>query len=391
MKQRMRIGVVTTSATSLNVLMRGQLEYLRSRGADIDLYSGGPDHELQRLKDRNVGRVRRVPFSREPDPFWDLVSLVWLILLFSIRRYDTVVYSTPKAMFLASLAAFLTVQPRRIALVRGRGYENFQGRKRRIYLAMDRFTFRVSNKVLFVSRSLMLAYQADGVSLEGKGGLLGHGSSNGVDLERFRPLADADREQLRSTLGLSPDDFAIAVVGRLRDYKGAGEVLELARRLSDLRNLRMLLVGSIEDKALRDQLRTVEGEQVRWFEARANVEQFFQAADLHLFLSHREGFGNVAIEAAAAGVPTFGFDIVGLRDSVIDGVTGRLFQFGDLDSIEAAIRSAVAEPAGLKRDYPDPRQAVAERFSQPQVWKGYADVLLQQAPGPEQAAAAQAV
>lgn len=379
MKQRMRVAVVTTSATSLNVLMRGQLEFLRSQGAQIDLYSGGPDDELERLRSRKVGGVREVPFRREPHPFWDFVSLAWLTLLFSIRRYDTVVYSTPKAMFLASLAAFLTAQPHRIALVRGRGYENFEGRKRQIYLAMDKLTFRVSHQVLFVSRSLMVAYQADGVKLEGKGGLLGYGSSNGVDLDRFRPLAEADREKLRSELGLSPGDFAIAVVGRLRDYKGADEVLELARRLSDLRNLRILLVGRIEDEALRSQLQDLGREEVRWFEPRADVEAFFQAADLHLFLSHREGFGNVAIEAAAAGVPTFGFDIVGLRDSVIHGVTGELFPFGDLDSIEAAIRSAVADPASLKRKFPNARQAVAERFSQPQVWRGYADVLLNHA------------
>lgn len=388
MKQGKRIAIVTTSATSLNVLMRGQLEYLRSLGAVIDLYSGGPDEELERLRSRKVGRVREVPFRREPHPLWDFISLAWVTVLFGIRRYDTVVYSTPKAMFLASLAAFLTAQPHRIALVRGRGYENFEGRKRQIYLAMDRLTFRISHQVLFVSRSLMVAYQADGVKLEGKGGLLGHGSSNGVDLDRFRPLAEADREKLRFELGLSPGDFAIAVVGRLRDYKGANEVLELARRVGDLGNLRFLLVGRIEDETLRSQLANVDREKVSWFEPRADVEAFFQAADLHLFLSHREGFGNVAIEAAAAGVPTFGFDIVGLRDSVIHGVTGELFRFGDLDSIEAAIRAAVADPQGFKRKYPTARQAVAERFSQPQVWRGYADVLLNHAVEPERATAA---
>lgn len=381
MRRSKRIAIVVTSAVSLNVLMRGQLEFLRSQGAEIDLYSGGPDDELLTLRRRSVGRVRQVAFRRQPHPFWDFICLVWLTVHFSIRRYDAVVYSTPKAMFLGSLAAFLTGQPHRIAMVRGRGYENFHGRKRRIYILMDRITFRVSHQVLFISRSLMVAYESDGVQLGSKGQLLGYGSSNGVDLDRFRSLSEPDRCSLRSQLGLSPDDFLIVVVGRITYHKGAREVLELARRLRDFRKLRFFMVGRIEDDALRQELKTADREQVRWFAPPSDVEKFFQAADLHLFLSHREGFGNVAIEAAAVGVPTFGFDVVGLRDSVIHGITGRLFPFADLDTIAAAIRAAVDDPRHLTREYLRARAAVADRFSQRRVWQAYAEVFLANNPG----------
>lgn len=40
--------------------------------------------------------------------------------------------------------------------------------------------------------------------------------------------------------------------------------------------------------------------------------------------AHHEGWGTVVMEAAAAGVPTVGFDVEGVRDSVDDGVTGIL-------------------------------------------------------------------
>ena len=222
---RKRIAIVITSAVSLNVLMRGQLEYLRGQGAHIDLYTGGPEEELEKLRSRNVGRIRYVPFHRQPNPLWDLACLVWLTFLLAFRRYDTVVYSTPKAMLLGSLAAFLTGQPRRIAMIRGRGYENFTGAKRRLYVALDKLTFLVSHLVLFISRSTIAAYEADGFDVGRKGLMLGYGSSNGVDLDRFRPLSKADRAKLRSTLGLSKGDFVIAVVGRIRDYKGTSEVL----------------------------------------------------------------------------------------------------------------------------------------------------------------------
>ena len=210
--------------------------------------------------------------------------------------------------------------------------------------------------------------------------MLGYGSSNGVDLDRFRPLSKSDRLELRSALGLSADDFAIAVVGRIRDYKGTSEVLELSRRLADIPNLRILLVGPIDQRSFTKEIEAVDPVRVRHFPQSPDVEKYFQAADLHLFLTHREGFGNVAIEAAATGVPTFAFNVVGLADSVIEGVTGRLFRFGDLDSVEAALRSAVADPNGLAQSYSNARSAIAERFSQPTIWQGYADLFLEQGP-----------
>jgi hypothetical protein len=60
-----------------------------------------------------------------------------------------------------------------------------------------------------------------------------------------------------------------------------------------------------------------------------------------------------------------------------------LFRFGDLDPIEEAIRSAAADPEKLKRDYSNAREAVAERFSQPAVWRRYAEVYLEDAPAPD--------
>ena len=50
-----------------------------------------------------------------------------------------------------------------------------------------------------------------------------------------------------------------------------------------------------------------------------------------------------------------------------------LFTFGDLDSVEAALRSAIADPENLAENYSNAREAIGERFSQPIVWRGSAD------------------
>lgn len=372
-----RLAFINTDALSFNNLMRGQLEYLHSLGVELDLYCGGPKAEQDALVDRGIGTVRNVPFRRPPHPFWDLVSLIALTAMLSRRRYDAVIYSTPKALLLGALAALVTGQKRRIAWFRGRAYENMRGGKRKAYIAFDRLTLACSHQALFVSESLREEYRRDGLDPGSKGSVVGFGSSNGVDVERFRPLnAPAARTEARAAAGLSAEDFVILVVGRIAPDKGIAQVIALARRLSDLSQVRFVFVGGIEDPALGKQVSRSQDSRIRWHPPTRDAETFYQLADLHLLLSSREGLPNVALEAAATGVPTFAWDVVGVRDAVSHGVTGTLFPFADLDALESAVRAAAKDPAKLRSRFAGARPFVAERFPQNGVWRAYADIFL---------------
>ncbi|MBV8194181.1 MAG: glycosyltransferase family 4 protein [Candidatus Dormibacteraeota bacterium] len=54
--------------------------------------------------------------------------------------------------------------------------------------------------------------------------------------------------------------------------------------------------------------------------------QLLDGADVMLIPGTREGWGIIAMEAAAHGIPVVAYDVPGLRDSVVDGVTGHLCQ-----------------------------------------------------------------
>lgn len=61
----------------------------------------------------------------------------------------------------------------------------------------------------------------------------------------------------------------------------------------------------------------------------------------------RETFGIGTLEALAAGVPIVGWDYGGQREIVIQGETGYLVPFGDLDALADAIRQALADRVRL--------------------------------------------
>jgi len=73
----------------------------------------------------------------------------------------------------------------------------------------------------------------------------------------------------------------------------------------------------------------------------------YVAADVLVFPLIRvkgdvEGFGMVAIEAAASGTPTVAFPVGGVVDAVADGLSGSLVSEGDYEAFAAAVVSICA-------------------------------------------------
>jgi hypothetical protein len=142
--------------------------------------------------------VERIAISmrRGIAPWADMVALLRLWWLIGRCRPDLVEFSTPKAGLLGTLAARLRGVPRRVYMLRGLKLETTTGLKRRILLAAERLTSRCAHVVLCNSKSLRAEALALGVAPAGKLSLLGGGSSNGVDMERFSPGPSDVRERL---------------------------------------------------------------------------------------------------------------------------------------------------------------------------------------------------
>ncbi len=166
--------------------------------------------------------------------------------------------------------------------------------------------------------------------------------SRGIDHDRFRP----GRRDLawRAALGIAPDEIAIGFLGRLVKEKGldvfAQALAELRRR--DVPH-KVLVVG--------------EGPARDWFEAEAPEAVFagFQSGDdlgravasMDVFFnpSVTETFGNVTLEAMAAGVPVVAARATGAVDLVEPGETGFLVPPRDCAAYADALASIIADPA----------------------------------------------
>lgn len=370
-----RLCFVVTDAISFNVLMKGQLEHIKKETTvDVTLLCGGSKEEIARLEERRVGRVRFIPFTRRPDILKDISCLLRLMVFFRREKFDVIVYSTPKAMLLTCIATYLTKQQVRVALFRGRVYEGLSGIKRKLFVYLDKLVVSLSTRCCAISHSLKTNLSNDLDIDEKEIDIVGNGSSNGVNIEHFKPLMPFERSKLREKYNFVRSDFVVVVVGRLCKDKGIKQVKDVILRLNG-HNIKFLIVGRVDDSAGKDFITFArQFDNIQILQHMSEVAEIFQISDVHLFLTEREGFGNVAIEAAATGTPTLAYRTSGTVDSVKDGISGKLFECGEIEPIVDELRKLYQASQNNIDEFPmesQSRQWVAHNFESQMVWDKY--------------------
>jgi len=161
---------------------------------------------------------------------------------------------------------------------------------------------------------------------------------NGVDLERFHPLNRARyREPARAEAAIPSRAFTVLFVGSGFARKGLATAVEAFAGLSD-RESRFVVVGKGDARPYRfAAARLGVGERIAWLGARADLERWYAAADIVVLPSRYEPFGNVHLEALAAGLPVVASTRAGGAEVIEDGVNGSIVNPTDPRAITAAL------------------------------------------------------
>ena len=347
--------------------LTGRLRALREAGFRVTLVSG-PGELLERTAAREGVKAIAIPMKREIAPIADIVSLIRLWWLLLRLRPDMTEFSTPKAGLLGTLAAWLVGVPVRIYMLRGLKVEGTAGFKRRILLAAERAASACAQIVLCNSRSMRAEALALGVAPEVKLNLLGDGSSNGVDAERFSPGPN----DVRDSLGLAEQAQVVGFVGRLTCDKGLPELMEAFETvLKSEPETQLLLVVWFDaaDDALSPELRSrIESHpRVHCTGFVADTAPYYRAMDVMVLPTWREGFPNAVLEAAASGIPVVTTIATGSRDSVVPEVTGLLIPPGYPEAISEAVLKLLRDPERRRRMGKAARAWVVEHYANDRV------------------------
>jgi glycosyltransferase involved in cell wall biosynthesis len=170
--------------------------------------------------------------------------------------------------------------------------------------------------------------------------------ARGVDRVQFDP---ARRDpMLRAAWGAAPDDLVVAAVGRLAPEKNLETVRLAFDAIREVRpRSRLLLVG---DGPLAGPLREAWPDTIFAGPRRgADLAAHYASADLFLFPSLTETFGNVTTEAMASGLPVVAFDYAAAARVIDHGVDGLRVPFGDRTAFVSAALGAATDPVLRER------------------------------------------
>jgi len=160
----------------------------------------------------------------------------------------------------------------------------------------------------------------------------------GVDTQRFSPQRRSPG--LRQHWGVSERDLALICVGRVAPEKGINQVLEAWRAIAaDRPGTRLILVG---DGPLARGLENAEPRPLlAGSRTGVDLAEHYASADLFLFPSRSETFGNVTLEAMASSLPVVAYDYAAAKLHIDHGTSGILVPFdAPGDFVTAARRAA---------------------------------------------------
>ncbi len=166
--------------------------------------------------------------------------------------------------------------------------------------------------------------------------------SRGVATEQFSPSKRS--LSLRQSWGVAPDDLVILLVGRLAKEKNVSLVVSAFHAIrARLPNAKLVFVG---DGPLRKPLEESCPEAIfAGVRKGEDLAAHYASADLFLFPSLTETFGNVVPEALASGLAVLSYASAAAKELIVTGQNGVLVPAGDeLAFVNASVELALDAP-----------------------------------------------
>ena len=354
--RRLRVAHLTTVDMSLVLLLGTELRTDVESG--LTTYGvSAPGRYADRLRPLGVIHVEVPSLSREWDVRRDLRSAVELLRALRLIRPDVLHTHNPKTGVLGRVVGRLAGVPVVVNTCHGLwATPEDRLRKRLLVYAAEVVAAACSDAELYQNdtdrQTLRRVVDQRKVRLVG----------NGVDLLRFRPDPVA-RARVRRELGARDTDVLVGGVGRVVAEKGIAEFAAAAHGLRD--SATFIWVGP-SDGPDSETLRR-NSTDVRFLGERHDMVGVYNALDLFVLPSYREGFSRAAMEAAACALPMVLSDIRGCREIGRHGDEAYFVPAKEAHTLEHAIQRLVRDSSWRARLGSAARARALTEFDQRRV------------------------
>jgi glycosyltransferase involved in cell wall biosynthesis len=320
----LRIAVVTETwppeVNGVAVTLAKLVQGLSHRNHDVQLIRPRQAKTDSNLGDSNLEEVlmRGMPIPRYPELKLGLPSKKTLVKTWTLRRPDVVHIATEGPLGWSALQAAKVLK----LPVTSDFRTNFQSYSKHYGVGWLRKPIvAYLRKFHNATACTMVPTKELRRTLSENGFLNLKVVARGVDTKLFN-VAKRD-PSLRAAWGASEQTKVLISVGRIAPEKNLDQVLKTFDALRGMgADVKLVMVG---DGPLKEQFQNRYPEIIfPGMLKQADLAKYYASADLFVFPSQTETFGNVTLEALASGIPVLAFDCAAARDWVQTGVNGWL-------------------------------------------------------------------
>lgn len=373
MQDKPKLFRIATVPMSLNLLLKGQLEFL-NKHFQVTAISGEGD-DLQTVAKREGVNIHEIEMHRPISLKQDLKSL-WNLYWYFKKEKPAIIHSiTPKAGLLSMMAGKLAGVPVRMHTFTGLIFPHKYGYMKRTLIIMDKILCRCATHVYPEGRGVKEDLQKHNITNKPLK-VIANGNVNGVDVDYYHPeaISEEAKNQLRDCLQIKEDDFVFVFVGRLVIDKGLRELVKAFDALSkNHKKVKLILVGPKENahnpKKRRMFHAMQQNENIITVGFQEEVRPYYAISNVLILPSYREGFPNAVLQAGAMGLPSIVSDISGCNEIIEHEVNGLLVPKKNHIELQKAMEKMLYNPSLLKEFHQNARNKVVKSFDKNFVWQ----------------------
>lgn len=186
----------------------------------------------------------------------------------------------------------------------------------------------------------------------------------GVDSERFRRLAEPERDAARTEFSVPREGFTWISVGRFtadKDHRTLIEAFDLVRQDEPSSRLILKGIGALEAE-LREQIASLRLEtHVRLLTERIAMERFLNTGHAFVLSSVREGMPTVLLEAAGCELPIVATDVGGNPEVARVGQNGLVVPARNARALAGAMLELMRLPESRRQEMARAGRRIVER------------------------------
>lgn len=296
------------------------LKFFKDRGYEVHVACAG-DSEIP-----YCDKKYKIPFERSPFKLANFYAYKLLTRILNENNYTLIHCHTPIGGVVARLAARRHFNNGTRVLYTAHGFHFYKGGPLTnwiIYYPIEKLLSKITDCLITVnSEDYQLA-----IRKKFKSKRIEHINGVGVNLEKYYPISEEDKNEIRIRNGFKNDDFILIYPAELTKNKNQSLLIRSVSLLKEkIPTIKLMLPGPVYEIEYFRRLAAELGvlDKIYFLGWREDINELINISDIAVAASKREGLPLNIIEAMACNKAVVASDNRGHRELVIDETSGFL-------------------------------------------------------------------